>query len=196
LLLVVVGEDSAKVLGSIGFACGHLHEPGCIEALLHLKQHRDADVRYAIVHALSGHEDGRAIQALIELSSDDDKDIRNWATFGIGSQIETDTAEIKNALFSRLQEEDAEIRGEALVGLARRQDERVVAPLLKELESESPDVLRDWVLMSDAIESVVRVSQQTGNRLWLPILERAKAIGIGEALQIQAAMDCCTRTHE
>jgi hypothetical protein len=195
LLLMVPGERSAKVLGSIAFACGHLHEPGCIETLLHLKQHRDADVRYAVVHSLSGHDDNRAIQALIELSSDNDKDVRNWATFGLGSRIDTDTAEIRNALFARLQEADSEIRGEALVGLARRNDERVITPLLRELESESPDVLREWTLISEAIECVLRTVTQTRNELWLPILEKAKAVGIGEIIEIQAAIDCCKPRH-
>jgi len=196
LLLMVPGERSVKVLSSIAFACGHLHEPGCIKALLHLKQHRDADVRYAIVHSLSGHEDNHAIQALIELSSDDDQDVRNWATFGIGSQIDTDTAEIRNALLARLQEADPEIRGEALVGLVRRNDKRVIAPLLRELELVSPDVLREWALMSDAIESVMRAATQTRSELWLPILERAKALGIAETIQIQAAIDGCKPRQE
>jgi HEAT repeat protein len=158
---MVPGERSVKVLGSIVFACGHLHEPGCIEALLHLKRHPDADVRYAVVHALSGHEDKRAIEGLIELSSDEDEDVRNWATFDIGSRIDTDTAEIRNALFLRLEEAEAEIRGEALVGLARRNDTRVITPLLRELESASPDVLREWTLMTDVIESVMRTATRT-----------------------------------
>ncbi len=57
------------------------------------------------------------------------------------SQIDTDTQEIRDALFARVEEGDdddkEEIRGEAFVGLARRGDKRVIEPLLRELMSDS-----------------------------------------------------------
>ncbi|KAF3884776.1 MULTISPECIES: HEAT repeat domain-containing protein [Nostocales] len=96
----------------------------------------------SVVLGLSCQEDESAIQTLIELSADEDKDIRNWATFGLGSQIEIDTQEIRDALYRRILsevgEDDtiAEIRGEALLGLAIRKDERVIEPLIGELESD------------------------------------------------------------
>jgi hypothetical protein len=65
------------------------------------------------------------------------KTCANWATFGLGSQIEVNTKEIRDALFKRLGEEDDEIRGEALVGLSIRKDKRVLGPLLKELTSKT-----------------------------------------------------------
>lgn len=86
-------------------------------------------------------EDEKSIQVLIELSEDEDEDVRNWATFGLGSQIEVDTKEIRDSLFKRLDEEDDEIRGEALVGLSVRKDKRVLDPLLKELTGEWVGVL-------------------------------------------------------
>ncbi|MGL6341154.1 MAG: HEAT repeat domain-containing protein, partial [Waterburya sp.] len=64
-----------------------------------------------------------------------------WATFGLGSQIDTDTPAIRQALWQRLinektdQDETYEIYGEALVGLAIRKDERVIEFLLKEFNS-------------------------------------------------------------
>ena len=93
------------------------------------------------MHGLSTHENESAIHTLIELSADEDEDVRNWATFGIGSLIVNDTEEIREALFQRLNESNSEIRGEALVGLASRGDARVVEYLLKELSSGSVGIL-------------------------------------------------------
>lgn len=68
--------------------------------------------------------------------TDDDYDVRNWATFGLAQQCEMDTLEIREALFARLSEDDHEIRGEALIGLAARKDSRVKDYILIELRGE------------------------------------------------------------
>jgi hypothetical protein len=193
LLLGLIRQESDNdVLSSIAHAMGHLHDPRCIEALLLLKQHPNADVRYAVVHGLSSYEDMRAIKALITLTADQDGDVRNWATFGIGSMIETDIPEIREALLARLTETDHEIRGEALVGLAQRGDIRIVDPLLQELKSDSPDALRKWELIGTAADSIIRFAKAGGNQKWLPVLEKMKVLGIGDALAIQAAIERCT----
>jgi HEAT repeat protein len=70
-------ETSPVVLTSLAFAHGHLHDPACIETLLPLKHHASADVRYALVHSLSGHDDERAIKTLIDLSADVECDVRD-----------------------------------------------------------------------------------------------------------------------
>ena len=133
-----------------------------------------------------------AIYGLIGLSADQDQDVRDWATFGIGSMIETDIPEIREALVARLTETDSEIRGEALVGLARRGDLRIVAPLLQELASISPGVLRKWVVIGEAADSITRIAQEGGDKNWLPILEKLKELGIGDALAIEVAIERCT----
>jgi hypothetical protein len=192
LLGMIRKESDSGVLSSIAHAMGHLHDPRCIEALLLLEQHPNADVRYAVVHGLSSFEDMRAIKALIKLSADQDRDVRNWASFGIGSMSETDTPEIREALLARLTETDDEIRGEALVGLAQRGDIRIVDPLLQELESHSPDILKKWELISIAADSTIRAAETSGDQKWLPVLEKMKALGIGDALAIQTAIERCT----
>jgi hypothetical protein len=103
--------------------------------LVHLKNHPDAAVREGVAYGLSTYEDERAIATLIELSVDVDSDVRDWATFGLGSMIETDTPAIRDALLARTTDEDGDTRGEAMVGLARRHDKRVVEILLAELEA-------------------------------------------------------------
>lgn len=141
LLKLLSSEENSNVLASIGFAFGHLNDSRGVLPLIKLKNHPDTDVRLGVVLGLAGQEDELAIKALIDLSADEDEDIRNWATFNLGSQITTDTQTIRDALFQRLiletGEDDtiAEIRGEALLGLAIRKDERVINPLIAELES-------------------------------------------------------------
>ena len=134
LLAMLEHEQEPHVLSSIAIALGHRQDTRAIEPLATLKNHPDERVRFGVVHGLSGHEDERAIQTLIELSADPDADVRDWATFGLGSQIETDTPAIRAALSARLTDDAADTRGEAMVGLARRHDHRMVEPLLHDLE--------------------------------------------------------------
>jgi HEAT repeat protein len=102
---------------------------------MHFKNHPDEEVRLGVVSGLWTYEDERAINTLIERSTDPAVKVRDWATFGIGEMIETDTPAIRAALMARLTDEDGDTRGEALVGLARRHDKCVVEPMLAELEA-------------------------------------------------------------
>lgn len=135
LLPLLVLEQDADLLSDIDFALGHIGDERAVEPLSRLRDHPSPDVRYGVVHGLLRQENERAIQALIELSADEDTEVRDWATFGLGAQIDADTPEIRDALFARLADEDGATRGEALVGLARRKDERVIEPLIRGLAS-------------------------------------------------------------
>lgn len=134
-------ESDPIVLEAIAIAYGHLNDVRAVKLLVPLKKHPDADVRFAVVKGISCHDDELAIHTLIELSRDEDTDVRNWATFGLGSMIDTDTPEIREALLARITDSDDETRGEALVGLARRKDTRLLDPLIDELTSESVGLL-------------------------------------------------------
>lgn len=149
MLAMLEREEDPDVLGALAVALGHLHDPRAIEPLSRLKGHPDENVRYGVVHGLLAHEGNLAVDTLIELSRDEDFDVRNWATFGLGSQIDADTEEIRAALLERLSEEDGEVRGEALVGLAKRHDERVLEPLMRELSSDEV-----WELAVEAAEEL------------------------------------------
>src|SRR5581483_4385690 len=97
--------------------------------------HPDERVRFGVVFGLLGQEDERTIRALIDLSTDLDIDVRDWATFGLGSMSEVDTPALREALVARLDDEEGDVRGEAMVGLARRHDQRMIEPLLTDLEA-------------------------------------------------------------
>jgi len=134
-------ETQPEVLEAIGVACGHLHDDRTVELLAPLRCHLSADVRLGVVNGISRQNSPMAIDFLIELSRDEDDEVRDWATFGLGSMIDTDTPEIREALVSRLEDRNDDARGEALVGLARRKDERVIEPLIRELTSENVGLL-------------------------------------------------------
>jgi len=135
LLKMLASEKAATVLAEIGVAFGHLMDARGIEPLVRLKNHLDAEVRFGVVLGISTHQDQLAINTLIELSKDEVERVRDWATFGLGQMIDTNTPEIRQALFERTGDLHAETRGEALVGLATRKDTRVIEPILKELTS-------------------------------------------------------------
>jgi HEAT repeat protein len=147
LLKLIATESDSNVLASIGIAFGHLKESRGVLPLVNFKNHSNPGVRMSVVLGLTAQEDPVAIAALIELSADDDGDIRNWATFALGSQVDADTPELRQALFDRAiletgaDDPSAEIRGEALLGLAIRRDRRVINPLIEELESEAVGML-------------------------------------------------------
>jgi len=54
----------------------------------------------------------------------------------LGSQFESDSTALREALRERLNDTDPEVRGEALVGLARRRDTSIAPAVQRELEGE------------------------------------------------------------
>jgi HEAT repeat protein len=135
LLTLLEAEATPEVLASIGVALGHRADARAIGPLLPFQQHPDPDVRHAVVFGLLGQTDPRAVACLIALSADPEAHVRDWATFGLAVQIDTDTSALREALHARLHDPDGNTVGEAMVGLARRKDARVIAPLLAVLQT-------------------------------------------------------------
>jgi HEAT repeat protein len=155
-------ESDPDVLQAIAIAFGHLDDPRCLELLIPLKAHPSDIVRWGVVHGISGHDFPEAIETLIELSRDKDEEIRDWATFGLGTLIDTDSAEVREALWARTSDTYGDARAEALMGLARRKDLRTTTLLLKELAEEDVD--------SMAIDA----AEEFGNPDLLPALLQLK----------------------
>lgn len=135
LLQMLRSESVPEVLRCILVAASHLGDVRISLEAVRFARHPDQDVRHAVVLALTGHEDRRTLDALIQLTSDECAHVRDWATFGIGTLSELDTPEIREALFARLSDPDFDTRGEALIGLAQRRDSRVISALKQELAS-------------------------------------------------------------
>lgn len=125
-------EDVPDVLSDVLSALSH-HSFEDTQDVRSLARHPDGNVRFSVAFALIGHDDEESISALIELSSDEESDVRDWATFGIGSMTELDTPDIRQALVNRLNDPDNDTRAEAIVGLAERHDPRVLEAVKKEL---------------------------------------------------------------
>jgi HEAT repeat protein len=147
LIGLLESEFDPLILQNICIGLGHQQDPRAIDPMLKFCLHPDWEVRYGVVSGLSRHTDERAISGLITLSADVHPHIRDWATFGLGSLIEIDTPAIRAALYQRFitedseNEETAEIYGEALTGLAKRQDDRILPRLIQELMSDNVGVL-------------------------------------------------------
>jgi HEAT repeat protein len=119
-------NDAPKVIAAIATAFVDLHHPSALELLRPFASHPDARVREAVVHGILPMAQ-QAIDELIRLSSDEDPEVRSWATFGLASELGergdpdfVDTPEVRSALTERLNDSEAETRREAARGLAIR----------------------------------------------------------------------------
>ena len=121
-------EKSPKVISAILSSISHNNEnlnTKQISKLIEFKTHKFVNVRFELALALSCLENKDAIKTLIELSNDKDSDTRNWATFGIGTQLDNDSKEIRTALWDRVKDKDKITRFEAISGLAKRKDKKI-----------------------------------------------------------------------
>jgi HEAT repeat protein len=137
LLIPMLSDEEASVVHAASCALGHRSHPKALPHIIKLATSEVGLIRLGVAQALLGVDSDDAINTLIGFTKDVDIDVRNWAMFGLGTQIETDTDAVRNALFSGASDEDFEIRGEAFVGLAVRKDSRVIDLLLKEWEDFS-----------------------------------------------------------
>jgi HEAT repeat protein len=183
LIQLLATEVHEEVLDAICVALGHLHDSKAVPALSRLKTHPCDKVRFAVVFGLLGLEAQLAIESLIQLSRDQDVDVRNWATFGLGTQIEADTVEIRAALFERICDEDEVTRGEAFVGLARRKAERIIEPLIKELERYP---VAQW-------RHSVEAAEELGDARLLPVLRRLQQSTDSEDTTFDEAIRRCSK---
>ncbi len=176
-------DPDTAVLAAAATAHGHLGPVPETSGVFALCRHNDAKVRQAVAYALGGGETPSAVATLILLSRDSDRDVRNWATFGIGAISEMDTPGIRDALLERLSESDVEIRGEALLGLARLKDPRGLAPLIEELSKQEFAVL------------ALDAAEEYGSPELVPVL-RKLADSLPDEEQVQEALLRCQRQED
>ncbi len=181
VLTVACADDRADVVAAAVTALGHLRDRRAAPAVLRHAGHGSAEVRFAVAGALPGiagdPPDARIVEALILLSADADPEVRDWATFGLGSQLDADGERVRDALAARLGDEDGDAAGEALLGLARRGDPRTLAPLLARLADDPSDL-------------IVEAAAELGAPEALPALLRLKDAGLPPSVLDDAIQAC------
>lgn len=135
LLLAGLRDDSNDVLCAAISGFGHRPHPHALPELIKFASHPDQQIRFQVAIALGRYSEAESIDAQLLLAIDGSDIVRDWATFGIGSMQEADDPRIRDILWANLKDKDEDVRGEALVGLANRKDERIIPVLLELLNS-------------------------------------------------------------
>jgi HEAT repeat protein len=182
-------EEPKRVLTSAICALGHLYDTRAQPYLLENARHPDEDVRFTVAQALPNvagdPPSPEVVEALTTLTRDTDADVRDWATFGLGSIVAIDTDGVREALLARIDDPEGDTSGEALVGLATRGERRIVDRVLKLLEN--PDVGN----------LIVEAAGKLPDQRYLPALYRLRDLGWeSEDLRgslLAPAIDACER---
>lgn len=151
-------EQEIRPLDSAIAALGHLDNPAGIPLIIQYSSHPDSEVRFSVAGALGSFaNDPRSAECLLLLMKDADEEVRDWATFGLGVLGDLDSPEIRDALFQRLSDSYEDVRLEAMAGLGKRRDQRILPCLLAKLEQSDAaipviEAARDMLDMESAGE--------------------------------------------
>ena len=186
LLISALQDKVDNVVYCDCIALGHRCDEKAIAHVIKFAQSPSTEIRNGVVFALLGQESAEAIDVMLLLSCDEDIDTRNWAMFGLGTQqIASDSPDIRQALLKGTSDKDSEIRGEALVGLANRNDSSIVQLIINEWET----VEEVSILSIEAAEIVA------SSRLYSTLTELEKTLDLDEDVffqfQLQHALDAC-----
>jgi len=131
-------ERELQPLSSAISALGHIDDPRAVPLIAAFHSHPSEEIRFTVACALGCFpNEPLSVQTLLALMEDSDADVRDWATFGLGVLGDQDSPDIRQALSRRVNDEDVDTREEALVGLAKRHDTRILPQLIHELEQPS-----------------------------------------------------------
>ncbi len=179
-LMELLKDPEAIVVGSALVALGHL-TTGDLLTICALGSHASPEVRHGVAYCLGGREHELAVEALMRLSGDEDTDVRNWATFGLAVLSKADTLALRDTLVERLSDFDADVRGEAMRGLALRKDLRAVRAILDELRRP------------DGSDLAIEAASEMPRSDFLPLLEAMLASDL-DAAHVHLAIEACRRT--
>jgi HEAT repeat protein len=107
--------------------------------------------------------DWNAVAALLELMQDPDDDVRDWATFAIGTHPEFDSPDVRASLYRALEDDCSLVVQEAINGLVERKDDRVSPILQKQLAAD------------DIRDETITCAGTHGSCELIPYLERVYA---------------------
>lgn len=120
-------ETEILPLHSAIFALGHLDNAAAVPLIARYHNHPSSDLRFAVACSLGSFPNAeKSVSTLLVLMEDSDSEVRDWATFGLGVQGDRDSSEIRDALYKCLSDSSEDVREEAMVGLGKRKDLRVL----------------------------------------------------------------------
>jgi HEAT repeat protein len=184
LLEAIDVEKAAAPLASIVAALGHVGDAGALGRIFPLAFHENPEVRLAVAFAVATMspqplaQEARA--ALIRLSRDDNSEVRDWATFGLGTLSNADGPDVRAALLARAEDAYQDTRAEALFGLAVRRDPRAVPHLIRALESPTAGGLE------------VEAAAAAADPRLLPALWALQRAGGTDESRLRRAIDRCS----
>jgi HEAT repeat protein len=180
----LVTETADTTIASLVAALGHGRDEASMPRILELATHPCAEVRLAVAFAVATIESEQlspeARQALILLSRDEEPEVRDWATFGLGTLSAADGPDVRAALLARAEDRNRQTRAEALFGLAVRNDPRAVPHLIRALESFHVDGLE------------VDAAAAAGDRRLLPALRALQNRSEADQAKLSRAIDRCS----
>lgn len=137
-------EENPEILMSVLYGISHNNEnlsKSKIHLLCSFAKNENKLIKEGLVAALIGIEDKLAIETIIKFSSDKINQIRNWATFDLGTLLTIDNEKIRTALWKRVNDKHQETRLEAIIGLANRKDQRINEIIIQELKAGEMGIL-------------------------------------------------------
>jgi HEAT repeat protein len=184
LVAALAREQDCTSLASIVAALGHLGDPGTLGLIFPLADNPSPEVRLAVAFAVATISSQplapEARTALIRLSRDADPEVRDWATFGLGTLVDDDGPDVLAALLARAEDANHEARAEALFGLAVRHDPRAVPHLIRALLSPLVGGLE------------VDAAAAAADPRLLPALWALKQAGVHDEVRLSRAIDRCS----
>lgn len=188
-LNMLASEKRVTVISMLLWGLEQLDDDRVVEPMIRFTDHPNKWVRKQAAIALGhfAHDNEQALRAVIDLCSDADRDVRDWATFELGSQFDPGDLDIPDAhavLWERADEDDREIRSQALRGLVFRGETGLTERLMRELDADEifDDVLeaveyladpaflpcllplREWDTISGYLEDAIAACGGTGER--------------------------------
>jgi HEAT repeat protein len=132
-------DPSTEMKSSAIAALSFLENPAAIPLICSFRGDPNAEIRFSVACALGPPfaNDPLAVETLLELMRDEDEDVRDWATFHLGSLGDADSPAIRDALVERLSDSFPDAREEAAAALAKRKDLHALPALMDLLQEET-----------------------------------------------------------
>lgn len=133
-------ENDEALISSCLFAIGHNNKNlnvSQIRFLTQFKNSKSKNIRYALVFSQLALKNEESMNSLLFLMKDKSPQVRDWATFGIGTQTDIDSEIIRESLYKNCFDKDEQTKSEAIVGLVNRNDKRAFDIIENELEKNN-----------------------------------------------------------